>query len=83
MKDVRVPGCPSSEHIHRKAYTHSFETVFYEAATRVGSLLKCLHSRASPPLHTHTHFFLFVFVFLSGEVFDKMYPHCRNEKLDG
>ena len=31
VKDVRVPGCPSSKNIRRKAYKDSFQTVFYEA----------------------------------------------------
>ena len=43
VKDGRVPGCPSSKNIRRKAYKDSFQTVFYEAIP----LLKCPHS----PLH--------------------------------
>ena len=31
VKDCRVPSCPSSKNICRKAYKNSFQTVFYEA----------------------------------------------------
>ena len=40
MKDVRVPGCPSSKNIRRKAYKDLFETVFYEAIRVSVSVVK-------------------------------------------
>ena len=61
VKDVRVPGCPFSKNVRRKAYKDSFQTVFYEAIQVSVSVVK-MPTLTPPPLpRTHTLFFVLFF----------------------
>ena len=75
VKDVRVPGWPSSKNIRRKAYKDSFQTVFYEAIRVSVSVVKM-------PALTPTLFFFSDQAVLEENTFRQNIPQVRTQTFE-
>ena len=78
VKDVRVPGCPSSKNIRTlscKAYKDSFQTVFYEAIRVSVSVIKM-------PALTPTFFFSSDQAILEENAFRQNIPQVRTQTFE-
>ena len=76
MKDVRVPGCPSSKNIRCQAYKDSFQTVFYEAIGVSVSIVK------NACTHPDTFFFFSDQAILEENIFRQDIPQVRTQTFE-